>query len=74
MDYKSEEDLFNNLGLIKKSTRATIIIISHQLMRVSIADQIIVINDGKVEEIGSHSELIKNGNWYAKSWCSNKGS
>ncbi len=72
MDYKSEKDLFNNLSMIKKSTGATIIIISHQLMRVSIADQVIVINDGKVEETGSHSELIKNGNWYAKSWHSNK--
>jgi len=43
----------------------TVVIIAHRLSTVKKADQIIVLNDGKIEEIGNHSTLISNrGRYY----------
>lgn len=43
----------------------TTMVIAHRLTTVQNADQIAVIDDGKVLEIGVHSELIKLGGLYA---------
>jgi ABC-type multidrug transport system fused ATPase/permease subunit len=32
------------------------------------ADQIIVLNQGKVEAIGTHSELVSQKGWYSRAW------
>jgi ABC-type multidrug transport system fused ATPase/permease subunit len=40
------------------------ILISHRFSTVRMADRIIVLRDGKVEEQGSHSELVSNGGLY----------
>ena len=50
---------------IKKLTaNKTVIVIAHRLNTIKDADQIIVLNEGKVEEKGSHEELIRNRNRY----------
>ena len=41
------------------------IIIAHRLKTIVDCDKIIVIEDGRVAETGSHSELISNGGFYA---------
>lgn len=43
----------------------TVVIIAHRLSTVKKADQIIVLDNGKIEEIGNHSTLISNrGKYY----------
>ncbi len=51
---------------LEKLTRGrTSIIIAHRLQTIQEADRILVLNHGKVEEIGTHSELIaKKGLYY----------
>lgn len=44
------------------------ILISHRLASTSLTQKIIVLNDGKVVEIGSRDELIKKNGLYAKMW------
>ena len=44
----------------------TSIIIAHRLATIKKADQIIVMEAGKIVEIGTHKELIKKGNGYYK--------
>ena len=44
----------------------TILIIAHRLSTIEKADQIIVIDQGKVMEQGNHAELIQNNGLYAK--------
>lgn len=64
---------------IKKLTlNKTVIVIAHRLNTIKDADQIIVLNEGYIEEKGSHIELIKNKKRYynmyvemerAKNWA-----
>lgn len=44
----------------------TTLIIAHRLSTVQKADRIIVINDGQVEEIGKHKELVKKSELYSR--------
>ena len=48
----------------------TSIIIAHRLSQITSCDKIVVIDGGKVSEIGSHAELIANGGFYSKLYAS----
>lgn len=54
------------LQRIRRETTVTIIIVTHDLSSISDADQIVVLNSGRIEGIGSHAELISGGSWYAQ--------
>ena len=54
---------FENLGKNK-----TVIMIAHRLSTIKNVDKIYVINNGKIEEQGTHEELIKNNGVYNKMW------
>ena len=55
---------FNNLIQVfedmRKVIKGTIIIISHQERILNIADEIILLNSGKIEKIGSKEEVMNN--------------
>ncbi|KAF3906523.1 hypothetical protein ABW20_dc0107291 [Dactylellina cionopaga] len=46
----------------------TTFVIAHRLSTVVNADQIIVVYDGKIKEIGTHDDLMKRGEAYYKLW------
>ena len=46
----------------------TLLVIAHKLSCVKNADQIIVIDNGKVEELGKHEELVEKNGLYASLW------
>ncbi|WP_027626127.1 ABC transporter ATP-binding protein [Clostridium lundense] len=48
----------------KLTTNKTVIVIAHRLNTIKDADQIIVLNEGCIEERGSHEKLIKNKKRY----------
>jgi ABC-type multidrug transport system fused ATPase/permease subunit len=64
LDPESEEDIFNKL--IETVESRIMILISHRFSTVKRADRILVIESGKLEEQGSHAELMKKGGLYAK--------
>lgn len=62
-----------NEALIQRSVARlvkgkTLIVIAHRLSTVKNADRIYVINDGKVEEEGSHDALLKKNGLYSAMW------
>lgn len=46
----------------------TLIVIAHRLSTIKNADQILVIESGKIVEQGKHGDLIKNKNLYSMFW------
>ncbi|RZK42756.1 MAG: ABC transporter ATP-binding protein, partial [Hymenobacter sp.] len=44
----------------------TAVLISHRFSTVRMADRILVVENGRVQEIGSHEELLANNGRYAE--------
>lgn len=51
----------------------TVIAIAHRLSTIAAMDRLIVIDEGKVVEQGSHQELIQQGGIYAQLWAHQTG-
>ncbi|MBO5541983.1 MAG: ABC transporter ATP-binding protein [Acholeplasmatales bacterium] len=64
VDPENEEKLINAIDALTKNK--TVIMIAHRLKTVRNADNIIVIDDGKIAEMGKHDELIKNNGIYSR--------
>ncbi|MCK5843623.1 MAG: ATP-binding cassette domain-containing protein, partial [Victivallales bacterium] len=62
LDNQSEVEVQEALANL--SGTRTIIIIAHRLSTIRHADTIVVMNDGKIAEMGDHSELIKKRGLY----------
>ena len=50
------------------SKNKTVIMIAHRLSTVKNADKILVVNDGKIVEEGTHDSLLKEDGIYTKMW------
>ena len=46
----------------------TVIVIAHRLKTVRNADRIIVLDDGRIQEEGTHGDLIRKGGLYSRLW------
>lgn len=46
----------------------TVIIVAHRLQSIRNADQIVVLDDGCVAEVGTHEALLEKGGTYARLW------
>lgn len=51
----------------------TSIVVAHRLSTIAGLDKIVVLNDGKIVEEGSHQELLRNGGEYKKLWSRQSG-
>ncbi|RZD34120.1 MAG: ABC transporter, partial [Methanobacteriota archaeon] len=66
VDNETEEALQKSLEVISKDR--TTIVIAHRLSTIRHSDSIIVLDDGKVIESGTHEELLANNSQYSKLW------
>ncbi|MBR4538367.1 MAG: ABC transporter ATP-binding protein [Clostridia bacterium] len=62
----TETDAQIRAALKKRSRDTTTIIISHRVVTLSQADLILVMEDGKITEQGTHDQLIHSGGLYSK--------
>ena len=60
----AETDAQIRASLRQAKGTATVILISHRITTLMQADCILVLQDGKVAEIGSHEELMEKGGLY----------
>jgi ABC-type multidrug transport system fused ATPase/permease subunit len=73
LDAESEEEFRQVLMRIRSETTTTIIIIAHRLASISGADQIVVLNEGNIEAVGRHENLIQQAGWYRRAWEMQEG-
>jgi ATP-binding cassette subfamily B protein len=66
LDSYSEKMVQKALNLL--SEQHTTLVIAHRLSTIVDADKIIVLGQGKIQESGSHTELLKAHGEYAKLW------
>lgn len=66
LDSETEHKL--QIALRSAMQHRTTIIIAHRLSTVYMADQIAVIEDGKLVELGTHTDLIREGGMYERLW------
>ncbi|WGL59748.1 ABC transporter ATP-binding protein [Pigmentibacter sp. JX0631] len=71
LDSVTESDIQNSLAELMESK--TTIVIAHRLSTLLHMDRILVFNQGKIEEDGSHNELIKKNGLYKKLWDAQVG-
>lgn len=62
VDTETEEEILNNL--FKISREKTTIIVSHRISSAKNADKIIILEDGKIIQQGSHTQLINQKGYY----------
>ena len=63
MDTETEEEILGNLERIAKDK--TTIIVSHRISSAKNADRIIILEEGKILQQGTHTELVnQEGGYY----------
>ncbi len=67
LDSRTEEAIQSTLNDVAKNR--TTIVIAHRLSTVVGADQIVVLDAGRVAERGTHSKLLAKGGLYAELWA-----
>jgi ATP-binding cassette subfamily B protein len=65
LDPRAEHEVFERFADMAAGD-ATTLLVSHRFSTVRMADLIVVLHDGRIEELGSHDELLAAGGRYAQ--------
>lgn len=68
LDTESIGNIGSSLLEICREKNTTIILISHGFSTITLADHIIVLEDGQVQSEGNHDSLMNAGGWYANAY------
>jgi ATP-binding cassette subfamily B protein len=71
LDLASEARVVSAMGVVAEGR--TSVLIAHRLQTARGADRVIVIDDGRVAEEGTHDELLARGGRYASMWRAFEG-
>jgi len=69
----SESEALIQDALVKLMKGRTSIVVAHRLSTIASLDRIIVLDNGKIVEQGSHAELLKKNGEYSKLWSRQSG-
>ncbi len=71
LDSEVETAIQQNLKTLMEEK--TVIAIAHRLSTIAALDRLIVLDEGKIVEQGTHQQLIEKGGIYAKLWAHQSG-
>jgi ATP-binding cassette subfamily B protein len=69
----TETELLIQRALDRLTDGRTTVVIAHRLSTVRHADTIVVLDEGRVAEVGSHDDLVAEGGLYATLWSVQSG-
>jgi len=67
LDSQSEKTLHQAIENVMQNR--TVVFVAHRLTTVKNMDKIVVLKNGRIEEIGNHQQLIKKNGFYANLWA-----
>ena len=64
LDFKTDAALRKALNELCQKTKSTVLLVGQRISSIMSADQIVVLDEGKIAGIGTHDELMKNCSVY----------